>query len=60
MPLLPFDDDPDSDTGIAPWPAGAPEVTETENPVIARLYGPDGAIFAEVRERRTVPFGYRA
>lgn len=53
---------PDADeepADIAPWPGSAPGVTETENPVTATLYGPDGAVLIEIRERQTVPFGYR-
>jgi len=33
------------------------EVTVTENPVVGVLYGPDGRVVHEVRERR--PIGFR-
>lgn len=61
MPVLPFpfDDEDDDHSGMGPWPTASVEVTETDNPVIGQLYGPDGEVLFELRERRTVPFGYR-
>jgi hypothetical protein len=58
---FPYEADPDGDTSgdIPMWPTGAPEVTETENPVVAQLVGVDDSVLVEVRERRVVPFGYR-
>lgn len=44
------------------WDSGLPcdhsiEVEVTDNPVVARLYGPDGSILIEIRERP--PIGFR-
>lgn len=50
---------PDDDGHGDGWPSGSPDVTETDNPVIATLYGPDGDVLIELHERRTVPFGFQ-
>jgi hypothetical protein len=36
-----------------------PDLTETENPVVAELLGPRGETIRQWRERRTVPFGFQ-
>lgn len=36
-----------------------PDFIEEDNPVIATLLGPDGDPIIELRERRTVAFGYQ-
>lgn len=36
-----------------------PELTETENPVVAELLGPHGEAIRQWRERPTVPFGFQ-
>lgn len=59
MPVLPAPEEDDDSSEIPPWPCAAPEVTETDNPVTGVLYGPTGDVLVEVRERRTIPFGYR-
>jgi hypothetical protein len=57
-PRWTHDTDPDhADIGL--WPAGAPDVVETDNPVVAVFLGADGVPLIELRERRTVPFGYQ-
>ena len=43
---------------VGPWPDCGIEVTEVENPVVATLFDPAGGVLTEVRERRTVPFGF--
>lgn len=35
------------------------QVTETDNPVIATLLGPDGEVLSQLFERNTVQFGYQ-
>lgn len=48
-------DDPEWDSGL---PADHTiEVTVTDNPVVATLYGPDGSVLIELRERP--PIGFR-
>lgn len=42
------------------WDTVEPELTETENPVVATLLGPDGKPLRQMTERRTVPFGYQS
>lgn len=44
------------------WDSGLPaehsiEVLVTDNPVVARLYGPDGSVLIELHERP--PIGFR-
>lgn len=54
----PPDDSPDYEP-LTGWLIEGPEVHETDNPVIGTLYGPDGSVLIELRERRTVRFGYQ-
>lgn len=61
---MPWWQDPDDEemwcSGLEPWPNLGIEVTETENPVVAVLFGTDGdEILVEVFERRTIPFGFQ-
>jgi len=60
-PWLPPDHDDDLDDELVddvhPWPDIT--VTEVDNPVVACLLDVDGFPLIELRERRTVPFGYR-
>lgn len=48
-------DDPEWDSGLAG--DHSIEVTVTDNPVVARLYAPDGSVLIEIRERE--PIGFR-
>lgn len=57
---FPYDEDGDVDSGIGTWPPSACiEVTDEDNPVVAQLFGVDGTVLIELRQRPTVPFGYR-
>jgi hypothetical protein len=47
----PLDDGPDFDVP-------RPEVFEIENPVIGRLFDPDGEVIFEIYERSSVTFGF--
>lgn len=54
MSAIEFEDEEDS--GL---PADhSIEVHETENPIVNVLYGPDGEVLIEMRERRVQPFGF--
>lgn len=57
-PRWTHDSDPDK-VDIEPWPAGAPDVVETDNPIVAVLLDAAGVPLIELRERRTVTFGYQ-
>lgn len=69
MPTLPpspspgYEPDDDAleptDAGIDVWPSTTIEVLETDNPIVGTLYDANGGVLVELRERRTVPFGYR-
>lgn len=50
--------DPDFWPDISPWPCSAPDVVEVDNPIVATLLGPDGTPLVQIRQRRTVPFGF--
>lgn len=41
------------------WTAGDPDLIEQENPVIATFLDMHGEPLIEIRERRTVAFGYQ-
>lgn len=40
-------------------PLDALEVEVAENPITGRLFDPTGVVLLELRERHTVPFGFR-
>lgn len=41
------------------WAYPEPVLEVTDNPVIGVIYGPDGAVLAEVLERPVRPFGFQ-
>lgn len=58
-----------NDEGPAPWQGWSMEgwwwpeeiqATVEDNPVVATLYAPNGAVLLELRERTEVPFGFQA
>ncbi len=57
-----FDPGVDPDRWISDWDSGlgqmaSMEVTVTDNPVVSELYGPDGSVIRQWRERKSI--GYR-
>lgn len=49
--------DPGADEVIE-FDVPAPELWESENPIVGMLFGPDGKVLSEIRSRPSARFGY--